>query len=190
MNLRRPGSLLIALVLALGTLLTPSSMTQAQGGSRTFPETGKTVTGKFLTYWDGHGGLAQQGFPISQLIQETSETNGKIYDVQYFERAVFEYHPENAGKPSEVLLQLLGTFLYGKKYPQGAPGAVPNTSAGSRLFTETGKRLGGTFLQYWNSHGGLAQQGFPISDEFEEKSDLDGKTYRVQYFERAVFEMH
>jgi hypothetical protein len=36
----------------------------------------------------------------------------------------------------------------------------------------------------------LAQQGLPISDEFEEKSDLDGKTYKVQYFERAVFEFH
>jgi hypothetical protein len=50
--------------------------------------------------------------------------------------------------------------------------------------------LGGVFQQYWNTHGGLAQQGFPISDEFNEKSDLDGKTYRVQYFERAVFEYH
>ena len=32
------------------------------------------------------------------------------------------------------------------------------------------------FLQYWQQNGGLAQQGFPISDEFMEKSDLDGKT--------------
>jgi hypothetical protein len=28
--------------------------------------------------------------------------------VQYFERAVFEYHPENAGTPYTVLLRLLG----------------------------------------------------------------------------------
>src|SRR5215216_2206150 len=32
----------------------------SQGGSRLFPETGKTVKGKFLVYWDTHGGLAQQ----------------------------------------------------------------------------------------------------------------------------------
>jgi hypothetical protein len=188
-TLQRSGTLLLALLFALVALVTPHAKTQAQG-SRTFPETGKTVTGKFLQYWDGHGGLAQQGFPISEQIQETSATNGKIYTVQYFERAVFEYHPENAGKPSEVLLQLLGTFLYGQKYPQGAPGATPNNEPGSRLYAETGKRLGGTFLRYWESHGGLAQQGFPISDEFTEKSDLDGKTYKVQYFERAVFEFH
>jgi hypothetical protein len=36
----------------------------------------------------------------------------------------------------------------------------------------------------------LAQQGYPISNEFTELSELDGKPYTVQYFERAVFEMH
>src|SRR4051812_14126748 len=97
----------LALLLALVASLVPHTAAHAQESSRTFPQTGKTVSGKFLQYWDSHGGLAQQGYPISQQIQETSDTNGKIYTVQYFERAVFEYHPENAGKPSEVLLQLL-----------------------------------------------------------------------------------
>ncbi len=156
---------------------------------QTFAETGKTVRGNFLQYWNAHGGLPQQGFPISEEMQEKSETDGKIYTVQYFERAVFEMHPENA-PPNDVLLSLLGNFLYKQKYPDGAPGQQSNTSAGSILFNETGKRVGGRFLEYWQQNGGLAQQGFPISDEFMEKSDLDGKTYHVQYFERAVFEMH
>jgi glucose/arabinose dehydrogenase len=158
-------------------------------GSRMFPETGKTVTGVFLDYWDKNGGLAQQGFPISGLMNEVSDLNGKSYVVQYFERAVFEYHTENQA-PNNVLLSQLGTFQYRKKYPDGAPRQTPNTTGGSQLFTETGKRVGGKFLEYWKSHGGLAQQGYPISDEFQEKSDLNGKTYTVQYFERAVFEMH
>jgi methionine-rich copper-binding protein CopC len=156
----------------------------------TFKETGKSMCGRFANYWNAHGGLAQQGFPISNEMQEKSDTDGKNYTVQYFERAVFEYHPENTGKPSEVLLSLLGNFLYKQKYPSGATGQKPNTTAGSVLFKETGKRLGGRFLTYWNAHGGLAQQGLPISDEFQEKNDLDGKTYTVQYFERAVFEYH
>ncbi len=177
------------LVVGLALPITSITPTRAQGVSRTFPETGKTVTDKFLTYWDGHGGLAQEGFPISDAIVERSNTNGNIYIVQYFERAVFEYHPEEK-PPYDTLLQLLGTFLYGRKYSQGAPGQQANTSAGSALFKETGKRLGGIFQQYWNTHGGLAQQGFPISDEFDEKNDLDGNIYRVQYFERAVFEYH
>src|SRR5438874_7371105 len=163
--------------------------TSSQTQARTYPETGKSVRGSFLDYWTTHGGLTQQGFPISEEMQERSDTDGKVYTAQYFERAVFEAHPENQ-PPYDLLLSLLGNFLYKQKYPNGAPGQQPNTSPGSVLFKETGKRLGGVFLSYWNTHGGLAQQGFPISDEFQEKSDLNGKTYRVQYFERAVFEYH
>jgi streptogramin lyase len=161
----------------------------AQGNPQTFPQTGKTVGGKFLDYWQTHGGLAQQGYPISDQMQEVSDTDGKSYTVQYFERAVFELHPENQA-PNDVLLSLLGTFLYKQKYPNGAPKQTPNNEAGSQLFQATGHRVGGLFLDYWNGHGGLAQQGYPISDEFQETSDLGGKTYKVQYFERAVFELH
>jgi hypothetical protein len=181
--------LVAVIMLALIAALLPSVAAQAQGNSRTFPETGKTLEGTFLRYWDRHGGLAQQGYPISEVIQETSDSDGKIYTVQYMERAVFEQHPENQ-PPYDVLLSLLGVFRYQQKYPQGASGQVPNAEPNSRLFPETGKRLGGLFRTYWESHGGLAQQGYPISDEFDEVSDLDGKTYKVQYFERAVFEYH
>lgn len=158
-------------------------------GSRTFPETDKTVTGIFLDYWNTHGGLSQQGYPISELMTEVSDLNGKAYTVQYFERAVFEYHPENQA-PNNVLLSQLGTFQYRKKYPNGAPNQQANNSPGSVLFPETGHRVGGKFLDYWQKNGGLAQQGYPISEEFTEVSDLNGQPYTVQYFERAVFEMH
>jgi hypothetical protein len=157
--------------------------------SRVFPETGKAMSGIFLDYWDSHGGLAQQGYPISGVIGEMSPLDGKVYTVQYTERAVFEYHPENQA-PYEVLLSQLGTLRYRERYPNGAPIQVPTVAPGSILFPETGKRVGGKFLEYWQRNGGLAQQGFPISDEFVEVSDLDGKPYLVQYFERAVFEMH
>jgi hypothetical protein len=157
--------------------------------SRTFSETGKTVSGLFLDYWESHGGLLQQGYPISEVMGEVSDLDGKPYTVQYFERAVFEYHPENQA-PYTILLSQLGTLSYKTKYPRGAPGQQPNNSPGSVLFPETGKRLGGKFLDYWQNHGGLAQQGFPISDEFLEESDLNGLKYYVQYFERAVFESH
>jgi hypothetical protein len=162
----------------------------AQGNCRTFSQTAKTVCDKFLAYWDNNGGLAQQGFPISDVLSEVSETDGKIYTVQYFERAVFEMHPEFAGTPNEVLLQLLGVYFWQKRYPNGASSQIPNAEPGARTYTETGKKLGGTFQRYWDSHGGLRQQGFPISDEFIEVNDLDGKPYKVQYFERAVFEFH
>jgi N-acetylneuraminic acid mutarotase len=160
-----------------------------QGNCQRFEQTGQQVCGRFLQYWQQNGGLRQQGYPISAEMQEKSDTDGKMYKVQYFERAVFELHPDNQ-PPYDVLLSLLGTFEYGRKYPNGAPGQRPNTTPGSQMFEQTGKRVGGRFLQYWQQNGGLAQQGYPISDEFTEKSDTDGKTYTVQYFERAVFEMH
>src|SRR5436305_8512865 len=143
----------------LGTV--SSGVTQARPagqtpGCQTFRETGKTVCGRFLKYWLEHGGLVQQGFPISAEISEKSDLNGQTYTVQYFERAVFEYHPENQ-PPYDVLLSQLGTYQYKKKYPQvgGAPGQVPDHN-NSQFFPETGHWLGGGFKLYWQSHGGLA----------------------------------
>ncbi|MDQ2808711.1 MAG: cupredoxin domain-containing protein [Chloroflexota bacterium] len=175
--------------LALCALLgSAGSATLGQSNSRLFPETGHTVAGQFLTYWDGHGGLTQQGYPIAEEMQEKSDLNGQSYTVQYFERAVFEKHPENK-PPFDTLLSQLGTFRYQTKYPTGAPDQHVST-VNARKFAETGHTVGGVFRSYWESHGGLAQQGYPISDEFTEKSDLNGQPYTVQYFERAVFELH
>ena len=116
-------SLLAAFV--LGAVMAPGESGYAQGESRLFPETGKTVKGKFLDYWNTHGGLPQQGFPISEEMQEVSDTNGRTYSVQYFERAVFEMHPENAGTRFEVLLSQLGTFRFRAKYAQGTATPQP-----------------------------------------------------------------
>jgi hypothetical protein len=158
-------------------------------GSITFPETGKSVNGIFLDYWKSHGGLTQQGYPISDVIGEVSDLDGRLYTVQYFERAAFEYHPENQ-LPYKVLLSQLGTFEYRKKYPSGAPNQHPNKEPGFLFFAPTGHYLGGAFLDYWQKNGGLMQQGYPISEEFMKVSELNGKPYMVQYFERAVFEWH
>ncbi|MDQ5824311.1 MAG: lamin tail domain-containing protein [Chloroflexota bacterium] len=184
---------LLVLPALVAALLPVSAGTRAnalsQTESRTFPETGFTVRGLFLRYWLEHGGLPQQGFPITNEFAEVSDLDGKAYRVQYFERAVFEYHPENL-PPHNVLLSQLGTFRYRAKYGEsGAPGQQPNIQRG-QLFPETGFYVGGLFLDYWKTHGSLPQQGYPISNEFSEVSDLDGKAYRVQYFERAVFEYH
>jgi hypothetical protein len=172
---------------ALAGIAPPAAHGQSNG--RFFPETGHTVEGRFLDYWQSHGGLAQQGYPLTDEQEEISDTDGKMYRMQYFERAVFEYHPENA-PPYDVLLTLLGVFRYRQQYgPAGAPDQHANP-ADSRLFPETGYHLGGDFRAYWEQHGGLAQQGYPISDEFTEISPLDGRPYTVQYFQRAVFERH
>src|SRR3954451_3394856 len=97
------GSLFLFLGVGYSGLASPLG----QGTSHYFPETRHTVQGKFWQYWQSHGALAQQGYPISDQFIEVSSLNGKPYTVQYFQRAVFEYHPENR-PPYNVLLSQLG----------------------------------------------------------------------------------
>lgn len=168
----------------------PTAVVRAQSDSQTFAQTGKTVRGKFLErYWASTDWASRYGLPVSDEMQERSDTDGKVYTVQYFEWTAFELHPENAA-PYDILFSLLGVFQYNRKYPNGAPGQAANTSPGSILFPETGKHLGCQFLDYWLKNGGLLQNGYPISEEFTEVSDADGNSYRVQYFQRAVFIYH
>jgi len=102
---------------------------------------------------------------------------------------VFELHPDNQ-PPYDVLLSLLGRFQYKKQWPGPYYPVQQASTDNPRFFQETGKTIGGTFRQYWEANGGLAQHGFPITNEFQERSLLDGNLYTVQYFERAVFELH
>jgi hypothetical protein len=148
-----------------------------------FPETQHTLGGTILRYWNNFGGLAQFGYPLTEPYAEISETDGKEYTVQYFERARFELHPENAGTPYEVLLGHLGR----KYHPADKPVAPIQ---GQRFFPESGHNLGGLFREYWEQYGGLFIYGVPMSEEFTETSKIDGKPYKVQYFERARFEHH
>ncbi len=120
---------MVAVTMVLTTVFQPLSHIEAlaqQQGCQTFRETGKMVCGRFLQYWQQNGGLAQQGFPISNEFREKSDLDGKEYIVQYFERAVFEMHPENK-PPYDVLLSQLGTFRFRDKYKGVEPGAPPPT---------------------------------------------------------------
>ena len=76
-----------------------------------FPPTGHTLRGVFARYWGQKGGLAIYGYPISEAFTEVNPDNNQPYQVQYFERARFEAHPELAGSQYEVLLGLLGNQL-------------------------------------------------------------------------------
>ena len=151
-----------------------------------FAQTGRCVRGAFLAYWQANGGLAIYGYPLSEERSERLE-DGEEYTVQWFERARFEYHPENEGTPYTVLLGQFGRRIRPAD-PPVAPTSPPGTP-GRAYFAETGHNLGGRFLQYWQANGGLAQFGYPISEEFTERLE-DGRVYTVQYFERARFEHH
>src|SRR5207253_6585789 len=93
-----------------------------------------------------------------------------------------------AGTPNEVLMGLLGVDLTrGRTFPVGAQiQGNPN----SVFFSQTQHNLGGPFLKYWKSHGGLAIFGYTVSEELQETNPTDGKQYTVQYFQRNRFELH
>lgn len=141
--------ILVSIGMIMGLLLPfgwGALVSQAQtAGCQTFPQTGHKVCGKFLQYWQTHGGLAQQGYPLSEEFTETSQLNGKPYTVQYFERAVFEYHPENQ-PPNDVLLSQLGTYIARDKYTQGFP-----ATSGEQPFFEDRNSPEGTLKSYYNA---------------------------------------
>ena len=144
-----------------------------------------TLGGKFMDYWQQHGGLAVFGNPITEEFDEKSLTDGNTYRVQYLERQRFELHPENQA-PYDILLGLLGT----ETLPAGQrqPPAQPTESASCAWFETTGHNLCGRFLEYWKRNGGLTIFGYPLTEEFQ--MELDGHQTTVQYFERARFEHH
>jgi hypothetical protein len=102
-----------------------------------------------------------------------------------------EYHPENAA-PDDVLLGQFGRRIHG-----GAD-APAEQIVGAFYFPETGHNLSDitpdrrtvvNFGRFWDNNGGLRQFGYPITEIISEQLE-DGKTYLVQYFERARFEYH
>lgn len=139
-----------------------------------FPATQHTLSNGFLQYWKDHGSVTNLGYPISQEFQENGRT------VQYFERVVMEYWPENPD-PYKVLLRSIGVDINGVD-PGVAPDS-PTASDGSVYYPETGHWLDGRFVDTWKNMGGLAQFGFPITEPV-----IEGNTL-IQWTERARFEL-
>jgi uncharacterized protein with LGFP repeats len=162
----------VFLLFALG-LLSPMAAT-ANPSARYFPETGHTVQGGFLSFFDSHGGAAIFGLPLTDEILEGGTT------VQYFERARFEWHPYNP-PPYQVELGLLGSEILENPDPPVPPlAAAPGLRV--RYFPETGHNVTNEFLDFWTYNGGLDVFGYPITERFV----FGSATY--QYFQRARFQ--
>jgi murein DD-endopeptidase MepM/ murein hydrolase activator NlpD len=149
--------------------------------TRYYTETGHYLGGGFLAYYKTTpNALVRFGLPLSEEFAQKLP-NGGVYRVQYFERARLEAHPELPASQRVQLGVLAPALLQGRSFDR-LP-ALPSTA--SRLyFPETGHTISNGFLYYWKTNGGIAQFGFPLSEEMGEK----GLT--VQYFERARFEYY
>jgi polysaccharide biosynthesis protein PslG len=156
---------------------------------RYFDATGFWLQGPFRQYWESNGGLYIFGYPITGVFHDDG-----LYK-QYFERAVFEYHPELAGTRYEVLLQRLGAIrTEGRELEEPFIPISAQSDADCTFYPETGHRLCFGFRNFWESHGGLPNFGYPLSEEFDEQNQPppagDGEVHTVQYFERTRFEYH
>jgi hypothetical protein len=94
-------------------------VSSAPAGCQYFAATGHSLCGDFLSYWQSHGltfagsngksfaeSLALFGYPISEPKMERN-SSGDYVLTQWFERARFEFHPNNSLE-YRVLLGRLG----------------------------------------------------------------------------------
>lgn len=185
--LRRRRIWMVIPALLLSAILVAPAVTSAQEGktpeSVYFPETGHHLSHAFLDYWRHEGGLMTFGYPITEEIVDASTG----LTVQYFERAVLEYHPD-AGEGWNVLQRLVGNEELATLEHNAAFDPIANGSNDSNctFYAPTGHRLCFGFRDYWQNNGGLRIFGYPITEEYNDP--VTG--YTVQYFERARFEYH
>ncbi|HEU5102387.1 MAG TPA: CAP domain-containing protein, partial [Roseiflexaceae bacterium] len=98
---------------------------QPQNSCQFFEATGHTLCEPFLSYWRTHGlefdgrrgttaneSLALFGYPLSEPVMETNSSGFTVL-TQWFERARFEWHPNNPAEFRVLLGRLGDEVLHG-----------------------------------------------------------------------------
>lgn len=163
-----------------------------QQQSWTSPTTGYAVTGPWLNFILSNGGVDSFGLARSGIVNDP-QTGQKV---QFFQRAVLEYHPQNS-PTFQIQRRLLGDILYpGFEPPVGEKDAPPDPSKYFPItpgqttglghfvsnYSQSGQPL--YFLDYFLDHGGITAFGYPK----EVPKIRNGRW--TQRFQAAVFEYH
>jgi len=153
-----------------------SVLAQSTDVAPVFPDSGHQVSPEFLEKYSSiPNGQEIYGDPITNAFVDVH--SGLL--VQYFEKARFEYHPDET-EDLQVKLTPLGEFLY----EAGDIVSIPENFPSCRMYRETGQPVCYAFLDFFEKNGGVLQFGYPISG-FEIH---DG--WISQYFQRARLEWH
>ena len=141
-------------------------------GGRYFPETGHALDAVFESFYDGTGGEAILGYPITESYVDLYSG----FLVQYFENARLELAPDSVGD-LEVRSTNLGVLLGGWDLPLEVGRFPIGNLPGCRYYAESGHQVCHAFLDYYESHGGPAVFGVPVTEvRFENRR-------MVQYFQ-------
>lgn len=196
--MRRAWGILIAITLCLGLL--PS--TAAAGESRYFSETGQTSCNAFYEFWLAHGRTEILGLPVSPTIVAGGvDFHETPIVVQFYERALLEWHPENAPGERVQLTRLAvkRLDLYVTDYRSRSPTTAdvrmtaPRSCAmltNCETFTATNHTVLGAMRDYWGTHGDLATFGYPLTEQFTVTPVDMNETVTLQFFERVLLEFH
>jgi len=167
----------VVVILLLGLLsgllsITADTRAQVSTGPLLFPETGHTVEGDFLRYFEQHGGVLVFGYPITQPFFYNRDGCW----VQYFQNGRLEVDPADG----QIRLSALEReFHLEKRTP---PISENDVLPGGQFFEPTGHSVILAFLDFYAQYGGPQVFGYPIA----ELADEDGRL--VQYFERCKLE--
>lgn len=176
------GAAVVFLLLAAAAPAAARVLTQTAtpAAERYFDETGHKVIGPFLTFYNSfQNPEVIFGLPITD--QFTDPRTGRI--VQYFQKARFEWYPDNQ-EGSKVQLALLGDEL---GYDGPPPTQVPSVNDPyCRYFAETRHSVCNAFLAYFDENGGVAVFGSPIG----EATVISSNRRIYQAFQRARMEWH
>ncbi len=162
----------------LGLFSIPANAQKAQQAEY-FSQTGHWVKGEFLDKWTAaQNGILLYGFPLTEEFQ-----SGGLR-IQYFQRARFEFHPENP-LTRQVVVADLGVQMWVLAQKSFAESAQPPLNSPACLnFSGQALRVCYAFKDFYNANNGPEQFGSPLSNI----GVVDGRL--VQYFERARFEWH
>jgi hypothetical protein len=142
-----------------------------------FAATGHNLGTPFLDTWRAAGGFEVLGAPLSEAryIADVVETH------QTFETLTLTYDPDleydwriQALHLDQKMINRISTTQSRRK--------VTTASRAGTVYPETGHTLSGSFLSFWEQHGGVKLFGLPVTEPF---SSSAGTT---QIFERVVMD--
>jgi len=125
--------------------------------------------------------IAVLGLPLGPVVTEPAGDCLTPVPVLYTERQRLELHAAEPW-PYRVSGSLLGVEAFTRRYP-GVAFAPRTDLAAADAFADA------RFRAFYEQFGGLAVFGYPISGLLDEEHPETGAPLRVQYFERARFEL-